>query len=54
VLREAEGLREELQLWRNLESRRPVDPELLDLAQEENDGSLLAEVAREAEELATE
>ena len=54
MLREAEGLREELQLWRNLESRAQSTPELLDLAQEENDGSLLAEVARETEELASE
>ena len=52
MLREAEGLREELQLWRNLESRAQSTLELLDLAQEEDDGSLLAEVAREAGELA--
>jgi peptide chain release factor 2 len=54
VLREAEGLREELALWRDLESRAKSTLELLDLAQEEADQSLLEEVSREAGELESE
>jgi peptide chain release factor 2 len=52
VLREAEGLREELQLWRDLESRAHSTFELLELAQEENDQSVLADVESEAQQLA--
>jgi len=48
VLREAEGLREELELWRNLESRARSTAELLELAQEENDQSVLTDVDTEA------
>ncbi|HEY5472825.1 MAG TPA: PCRF domain-containing protein, partial [Candidatus Limnocylindrales bacterium] len=51
VLREAEALREESGLWRKLESRANSTSELLDLAQEEEDQELLAEVSREAAEL---
>jgi peptide chain release factor 2 len=40
-----------LTLWRRLESRSQSTLELLELAQEESDQSLLAEVAREAGEL---
>jgi peptide chain release factor 2 len=54
VLREAEGLREELALWRDLESRAGSTLELLDLAQEETDQGLLEEVSREAGELESE
>jgi peptide chain release factor 2 len=54
VLREAEGLREELTLWRHLESLAQSTSELLDLAQEESDQSLLTEVEREAAALNTE
>jgi len=54
VLREAEGLREELQLWRGLEARAQSTAELLDLAQSEGDEALLADVVGEAEELARE
>ena len=52
ALREAEGLREELQLWRDLESRAHSTFELLELAQEENDQSVLADVESEAQQLA--
>ena len=38
-------------LWRDLESRAQSTTDLLDLAQEENDQSLLADVASEAAEL---
>jgi len=51
VLREAEALREEVDLWRHLESRATSTGELLDLAQEEEDQELLAEVSKEAVEL---
>ncbi len=51
MLREAEGLREELALWRHLQSRAETALELLDLAQEESDESLAADVAVEAAEL---
>jgi peptide chain release factor 2 len=54
VLREAEGLREELALWRDLESRARSTVELLELAQEEDDQSLLADVSTEADGLAAE
>jgi peptide chain release factor 2 len=53
VLREAEVLREELQLWHDLESRAESTAELLDLSQEEDDQSLLDDVAKEAAELLT-
>jgi peptide chain release factor 2 len=52
ALREAEGLREELQLWRDLESRAGSTLELLDLAQAENDQSVLSDVDTEAQQLA--
>jgi peptide chain release factor 2 len=51
VLREAEALREESGLWRRLESRANSTAELLDLAQEEEDQELLADVSKEAAEL---
>ena len=51
MLREAEALREESALWRHLESRANSTAELLDLAQEEEDQELLADVSREATEL---
>lgn len=54
LLREAEGLREELGLWRGLESRAQSTLELLDLAQSDEDQALLADVVKEAEELARE
>jgi peptide chain release factor 2 len=54
VLREAEGLREELALWRDLESRAQSTLELLDLAQEESDQSVLDDVSREASDLEAE
>ena len=54
MLREAEGLREELELWRNLESRARSTAELLELAQEENDQSVLTDVDTEAQQLAAE
>ena len=41
-------MREELALWRNLESRARSTLELLELAQEEDDQSLLADVDTEA------
>ena len=52
MLREAEGLREELALWRDLESRAQSTFELLELAQEEDDQSVLADVDTEAQQLA--
>ena len=51
MLREAEALREELTLWRHLEARANSSAELLDLAQEEEDQELLADVSKEAAEL---
>ena len=51
MLREAEGLREELALWRHLESQADSTLDLLELAQEEADQDLLADVSREAAEL---
>ena len=51
MLREAEGLREELALWRHLESRAQSALELLELAQDEGDQGLLTDVATEAAEL---
>jgi peptide chain release factor 2 len=51
VLREAEVLREELTLWHDLESRASSTFELLDLAQEEDDQTLLADVANDAASL---
>jgi peptide chain release factor 2 len=52
ALREAEGLRQELGFWRQLESRATSTLELLDLALEDGDTSLLAGVSDEATELA--
>jgi len=54
VLREAEGLREELTLWRDIESRAGSTLELLELAQDEDDQRLLEDVAEDAAELARE
>ena len=54
MLREAEGLREELALWRRLESRAQSTGELLDLAQEEDDQSVLDDVSSEAAQLEAE
>jgi peptide chain release factor 2 len=54
MLREAEGLREELALWRGLLARAQSTVELLDIAQSDDDQALLADIAKEAEELARE
>jgi peptide chain release factor 2 len=51
VLREAEALREELALWRGLESRADSTIELLDLAVAEEDVDLMTAVSGEADEL---
>jgi peptide chain release factor 2 len=52
VLREAEGLREELDLWGRLDAGATSTLELLELALEDGDPSLLDGVAKEAAELA--
>jgi len=49
VLREADGLRTELALWRDLESRATGLNELFDLATEAEDTEMLAEIGRAAE-----
>jgi peptide chain release factor 2 len=54
TLREAEGMREELELWGHLDARASSTLELLDLAIEDGDPSLLDGVAKEAAELAAE
>jgi peptide chain release factor 2 len=54
TLREAEGMREELELWGHLDSRASSTLELLDLVIEDGDPSLLDGVAQEAAELAGE
>lgn len=54
TLREAEGMREELGLWGHLDARASSTLELLDLAIEDGDPSLLEGVAKEAAELAAE
>ena len=54
VLREAEGLREELSLWQGLQSRAESTLELLELAQADEDQDLLAEVSAEADAVAAE
>jgi peptide chain release factor 2 len=51
VLREAEVLREELALWRGLESRAESTIELLDLAVGDEDAEMLAGISDEAEGL---
>ena len=48
MLREAEGLRAELELWLRLQNSAQSTMELLDLAQEEEDSSVLDDVATEA------
>jgi len=48
LLREAEGLRAELELWLRLQNSAQSTMELLDLAQEEEDSSVLDDVATEA------
>jgi peptide chain release factor 2 len=54
VLREAEGLREELALWHRILDRANSTGELLDLAQSEDDQGLLTDVANDAAHLAAE
>jgi peptide chain release factor 2 len=54
VLREAEGLREELEFWGRLDARAASTLELLDLVIDDDDSSLLDGVAKEAAELAGE
>ena len=51
LLREAEGLREELTLWRQIQSRGRSTLELLELAQDESDQRLLEDISGEAAEL---
>jgi peptide chain release factor 2 len=51
VLREADGLREEISLWRDLEDRATGLGELLELAVEADDADVLAEVERDLEAL---
>jgi peptide chain release factor 2 len=51
VLREAEALRDELTLWRGLESKASSTLELLDLALADDDQAMLAELGAEAEVL---
>ncbi|MFH1475110.1 MAG: peptide chain release factor 2 [Chloroflexota bacterium] len=51
VLREADGLRTETELWRDLESRAAGLDELFDLATEAGDAEMLAEIGRDAEAL---
>jgi peptide chain release factor 2 len=51
VLREADGLRAEVELWRDLEGRAASLEELFDLAAEAGDADLLAEIERDAETL---
>ena len=53
MLREAEILREEVGLWHDLEARSASTSELLDLAQEEDDQSLLDDTAKDAAALLT-
>jgi peptide chain release factor 2 len=48
VLREADGLRSEVELWRDLESRATSLEELFDLAVEAGDAEVLTEVERDA------
>jgi peptide chain release factor 2 len=54
VVREAEGLREEISLWRSLEKRATDLEELLDLLADTPDADTETEVAREADTLAAE
>jgi peptide chain release factor 2 len=51
VLREADGLRSEIELWRDLESRATSLEELFDMAADADDAELLAEIDRDAETL---
>jgi peptide chain release factor 2 len=53
-VREAQGLREEITLWRSLEKRASDLEELLDLLAETPDADTEAEVAREADALGAE
>ncbi|HYC06412.1 MAG TPA: peptide chain release factor 2 [Candidatus Binatia bacterium] len=52
VLRQADGLRTEVDLWQSLDRRAGDLLELLELADESGDAELRAEVDREADELA--
>jgi peptide chain release factor 2 len=54
VVREAEGLREEIRLWRSLEKRATDLEELLDLLADSPDADTEAEVSSEADTLAAE
>jgi peptide chain release factor 2 len=54
VTREAEGLRQEIALWRSLEKRAGDLEELLDLLEDSPDPGTEADVEREADELRTE
>ena len=49
MLREADGLRSEIELWRDLEARSASLEELHDLADEADDAEMLAEIERDAE-----
>jgi len=51
VLREADGLRHEIALWRDLEGRAASLEELFELAQDAADEDLLAEIERDFEAL---
>jgi peptide chain release factor 2 len=51
ILREADGLRTETDLWRDLESRAAGLDELFDMANEAGDAEMLAEIGRDAEKL---
>ncbi len=53
VLREADGLRSEVDLWRDLEARATSLEELFDMATEADDAEMLAEIGRDAEALRT-
>ncbi|MFH0750637.1 MAG: peptide chain release factor 2 [Chloroflexota bacterium] len=51
ILREADALRTEVDLWRDLESRAAGLSELFDLATDADDAEMLAEIGRDAEAL---
>jgi peptide chain release factor 2 len=53
VLRGADGLRTEVELWRDLEARAASLDELYDLAQEAGDPEMLAEIGQDADALRT-
>jgi peptide chain release factor 2 len=51
VLREADGLRSEIDLWRDVEARATSLEELYDLATEAGDAEMLAEIERDTDAL---